>query len=151
MRPLPLRILLLLPSSRKLIKMLSYTFNRLSKSVGLWDVSGSTSSIQSAHRWCGCQPLSTGRVLSPGNSCRGWVEPRAVACLAGLGQLKNLMDCSRNERTTFRLVAHCLSNYATALLPLDWYECNIQVGSNKFRVSSLQVIIQNDIIPSEDK
>jgi hypothetical protein len=57
--------------------------------------------------------LRAGRTLLPGRfltliSVRGWVEPRSIVRLEGLGQLKNPM-ISGNEPATFRLVAQCFN------------------------------------------
>jgi hypothetical protein len=38
-------------------------------------------------------------------SVRGWVDPRAIVQLEGLGQLKNTLTSSQFDPATFRLVA----------------------------------------------
>jgi hypothetical protein len=54
-------------------------------------------------------PVRAGRPLPPGRSlvlisARGWVDPRAVVRLKGLGQLKIPMTSFGIEPATFRLV-----------------------------------------------
>jgi hypothetical protein len=50
------------------------------------------------------QPFAPGRFLIL-ISLRGWVDPRAIVWLVGLGQLKNPMTSSGIELATFQLVA----------------------------------------------
>jgi hypothetical protein len=57
--------------------------------------------------------LCAGRRLTPGRflvliSVRGWVDPRAIVRLEGLGQLKNC-NSSGLDPATFRLVAKCFN------------------------------------------
>jgi hypothetical protein len=79
------------------------TRNRPWRPIGLWD-QVPTFCRQSAHRGRAVRPLSPGRFLVL-ISVRGWVDPRAIARLEGLGQLKNQMTSSGIEPATFRLVA----------------------------------------------
>jgi hypothetical protein len=90
--------------------------NRLRRLIGLWDVEAPTLSRQSAHRWrWGCQPYAQAAFYPQGrflvlNSLRGWVHPRAIIRLGGLGQLKiqwthredirELLVCSKMPQST---------------------------------------------------
>jgi hypothetical protein len=58
--------------------------------------------------------LRAGRPFPPGRflvliSVRGWVDPKGIVRLEGLGQLKNTMTSSGIVPATFRLVAYCLN------------------------------------------
>jgi hypothetical protein len=91
----------------------SYPCNRLWRSIGLWDVKAPTFYWQPAQRWVRFSALCTGHPLPPGRllvliSVGGWVDPRALVWLEGLGQLKNPMTSLGIEPATFRPVAYCL-------------------------------------------
>jgi hypothetical protein len=83
--------------------------------------------------------LSADSPLSPGRflviiSVRGWVDPRAIVRLEGLGQVKNPMTSSEIEPATFLLTAKCL-NKASACLLLN--QAQVQFYLTKFQRSSV--------------
>jgi hypothetical protein len=92
----------------------SYPFNRPRRPTGLRDVKAPTFSRQSAHRWrWGCQPYAPVALYPPGRFLvliyvRGWVDPRTIVWLEGLGQLKNPMTSLGIEPVTLQLVAYWL-------------------------------------------
>jgi hypothetical protein len=77
----------------------------------LWDVEAPTFSWKSAHRWrWGCQPYGSAALYPQGTflvliSIKGWVDPRAIGRLEGLGPLKNPVITSGLEPEAFWLVA----------------------------------------------
>jgi hypothetical protein len=92
----------------------SYPCNRLWRPIGLKDVEAPTFSRQSAYIWrWGCHPYAPAAIYPPGIllvliSVRGWVDPRSIVRLVGLGKLENPM-------TSWESNPHIAStNYATA-------------------------------------
>jgi hypothetical protein len=71
-------------------------------------------------------PLPPGRFLVL-ISVRGWVNPRAILRLKGLGQLKNPMTSSGIERLTIRFMIGSLGNKGSGVffhrLPLSGWNC----------------------------
>jgi hypothetical protein len=66
--------------------------------------------------------LRAGRCLAPGKFLvlifvRGWVDPRAIVRMEGLGQLKNSPHPGL-EPATFQLVAYCLNQLRYHMPPL---------------------------------
>jgi hypothetical protein len=83
--------------------------------VGLWDVEAPIFSRQSIHRWrWGCQPYAPAALYPPERFLvlifvMGWVDPRTIVRLEGLGQLKKKSTSLELEPATFRLVAQYLN------------------------------------------
>jgi hypothetical protein len=82
-----------------------------------------------------------GRPLPPGRflvliSVRGWVDPRAIVRLEGLGQLKDPVIWSRIEPATFRLVPYCLdqlrSRMCTFLSTVPLHSITADTGGNRY-------------------
>jgi hypothetical protein len=93
------------------LRKVSYPSYRPWRPIGLWDVEAPTFSSQSAHRWWwDCQPYAPAALYPPRRflvpiSVRGWVNPRAIVRLEGLGQSENLVTSSGlKPAVTFQLV-----------------------------------------------
>jgi hypothetical protein len=75
--------------------------------------------------------LRAGRSLPPGRfllliSVRGWVDPRAIVQLEGLGQLKKSTSLGL-EPATFRFVAECLNQQRYRVPPVTEFLSEIAV------------------------
>jgi hypothetical protein len=83
-------------------------------------------SKQSTHRWrWGCQPQAPAALYPAGRflvliSVRGWVDPRVVVRLEGLGQLKNPMISSGFEPATFCSIVPQPTKLPRASTTLGW-------------------------------
>jgi hypothetical protein len=78
------------------------------------------------------RPLPSGRFLVL-ISVRGWVDPRAIVRLEGLGQSKNAMTSSGIERATFRLVYITLIEFTHGLLVVLARRINYIIFSQQIR------------------
>jgi hypothetical protein len=98
--------------------------------------------------------LHAARPLPPGRflvliSVRGWVNPRGMVTLEGLGQLKNAVTSSGIKFATFRLVALCLNQLRYRVPSPDilyikiwlfcflWLMVDIIEGTQCYEISSL--------------
>jgi hypothetical protein len=106
--------------------------------IGLWDVEDPTFCVESRltdggklspTRWPPFNPLGRFLVLI---SVRGWVDPRAIVRLEGLGKLKKSTS-SGLDPTTFRLVALCLNQLRYRVPPIHQLAVAANLG-NTFRV-----------------
>jgi hypothetical protein len=139
--------------------------NRPWRPIGLWDVEAPTYSTQSAHRWWwGCQPYTPAALNPPGRflvliSIRGWVDPRTIVRLEGLGQLINPMTSSGIEPATSRLLSYCLKYIHTGKCKVNplyepWYVIyfvgNLAEGSRMYawisqRRTNIEIFVGNRI------
>jgi hypothetical protein len=90
-------------NQREKVKGKSYPCSRPWRPIGLWDVEAPTFSGQSAHRrrWS-CQPYAPAALYPRGRfqvfiSVRGWVDPRVIVLLVGLGKLKKSNNLIGNQ------------------------------------------------------
>jgi hypothetical protein len=104
--------------------------------IGLWDVKAPTFYRKSAHRWrWGSQPYAPDALYFPERflvliSVRGWVDPRDMVWLEGIGQLRNPMTSSWIEPATFRLVAEYL-NQLYNRVPPTVYKVYVRIDEHR--------------------
>jgi hypothetical protein len=90
--------------------------NRLWKPIRFWDVQDPIVSRRLAHRWrWGCQPYAPVALYPQEDSwysvlLRGWVNPRAIVRLKGLGKLKNKNSDLTGTPTRYRRVLTMVYN-----------------------------------------
>jgi hypothetical protein len=99
-----------------------------------WDVEVPTYSRQSAHTWrWGQHYAPAGRPLPPERflvliSVRGWVDPRAIVRLVGIGQLRYPITSSGTEPAIIRLAAECLNKLRPDLARRGSAPCRLLTG-----------------------